>query len=435
MSTSSALIIVIVAILLSAFFAGMEIAFVSANKVRVEIDVKKAGLINRIIHVFYNHSDMFISTMLIGNNVVNVIYSMAMASLLTIPLKAYVGDNEFLLLLLITIISTVIILITGEFLPKAVFRINPNYSLRMFSLPLFMCYLVLYPISKFTEWLSQGIMHLFGVKTDKEKLGTLSVEELDAYLQDNIDKKEDEHKEVDREMKIFENALDFSDTHLRDCMVPRNEIVGVDIAEATRDDLVKLFSKTGLSKLVVYHDDIDNVMGFISVSELFVTDVNWKDQVKPVLFAPETMLAKVMMQNLLHEKRSMAIVVDEFGGTAGMVTLEDLVEEIFGDIEDEHDRNRNKLVARQIGDNTYEFSGRKEIEEINEEFHLDLPESDEYQTIAGLILHELEAMPNEGDHIEVEGGYTLTVLRKSAARIELVRVVASGNNDKEAHDE
>ncbi len=435
MSTSSALIIVIVAILLSAFFAGMEIAFVSANKVRVEIDVKKAGLINRIIHVFYNHSDMFISTMLIGNNVVNVIYSMAMASLLTIPLKAYVGDNEFLLLLLITIISTVIILITGEFLPKAVFRINPNYSLRMFSLPLFMCYLVLYPISKFTEWLSQGIMHLFGVKTDKEKLGTLSVEELDAYLQDNIDKKEDEHKEVDREMKIFENALDFSDTHLRDCMVPRNEIVGVDIAEATRDDLVKLFSKTGLSKLVVYHDDIDNVMGFISVSELFVTDVNWKDQVKPVLFAPETMLAKVMMQNLLHEKRSMAIVVDEFGGTAGMVTLEDLVEEIFGDIEDEHDRNRNKLVARRIDDNTYEFSGRKEIEEINEEFHLDLPEDDDYQTIAGLILNKLEAIPNEGDKVEIDGNYVLTVLRKTAARVELVRVEVLPQEEKEKRND
>lgn len=432
---SSAWIIVIVSILLSAFFSGMEIAFVSANKVRVEIDVKKAGLINRIIHVFYNHSDMFISTLLIGNNVVNVVYSIAMSTLLTDPLNHIVGGNEFVMLLLITIISTIFILITGEFLPKAIFRINPNYSLRMFSLPLFTCYLVLYPISKFTEWISQGVMRLLGIKSDKAEIGSLSLEELDAYLQENIDKKEDENVEVDREMKIFENALDFSDTHLRDCMVPRNEIVGVDIADTTRDDLVQLFGKTGLSKLVVYHDDIDNVLGFISVSELFVTDVNWKDQVKPVLFAPETMLAKVMMQNLLHEKRSMAIVVDEFGGTAGMVTLEDLVEEIFGDIEDEHDRNRNKLVARQVGDNTYEFSGRKEIEEINEEFHLDLPESDEYQTIAGLILHELEAMPNEGDHIEVEGGYTLTVLRKSAARIELVRVVASDDNGKEEHDE
>ena len=435
-SSSAWIIVMVVSILLSAFFSGMEIAFVSANKVRVEIDVKKSGLINRIIHVFYNHSDMFISTLLIGNNVVNVVYSIAMSALLTEPLKhTAVGGNEVLMLLLITLISTVLILITGEFLPKAIFRINPNYSLRMFSLPLFMCYLVLYPISKFTEWISQGVMRLLGIKADKSEIGSLSLEELDAYLQENIDKKEDENVEVDREMKIFENALDFSDTHLRDCMVPRNEIVGVDIADTTRDDLVQLFGKTGLSKLVVYHDDIDNVLGFISVSELFVTDVNWKDQVKPVLFAPETMLAKVMMQNLLHEKRSMAIVVDEFGGTAGMVTLEDLVEEIFGDIEDEHDRNLNKLVARQIGDNTYEFSGRKEIEEINEEFHLDLPESDEYQTIAGLILHELEAMPNEGDHIEVEGGYTLTVLRKSAARIELVRVVASGNNDKEAHDE
>lgn len=412
--------------LLSAFFAGMEIAFVSANKVRIEIDTKKGGLVNRIINMFYSHSDMFISTMLVGNNVVNVVYSMAMANLIGKPINDMLGGNEFGQLVLVTIIGTVIILITGEFLPKAVFRINPNASLRMFSLPLFMCYCLLYPLSRFTEMLSQLLMRIFGIKIDKEKMHRLTVEELDAYLQETIDKREDKNEEVEREVKIFENALDFSDTHLRDCMVPRNEIVAVDINETDRDGLVEIFSKTGLSKLVVYHDDIDNVLGFISVSELFVTDVNWKDQMKPVLFAPETMLAKNMMQSLLKERRSMAIVVDEFGGTSGMVTLEDLVEEIFGDIQDEHDRNR--LVARKLNESTFEFSGRMEIEEINESYHLDIPESDDYQTIAGLLLTHLGAIPNEGDTIDFKS-FKVTVLKKSAARVELVRVVVTDTEE------
>ncbi len=425
LSTNS-LTLVLVTMLLSAFFAGMEIAFVSANKVRLEIDTQKGGLVNRIINMFYSHSDMFISSMLVGNNVVNVVYSMAMADLIGSPINKMLGGNEFLQLLIVTIIGTVIILITGEFLPKAVFRINPNASLRMFSLPLFVFYCVLYPLSRFTEILSQLLMRLFGVKIDRTKMDRLTVEDLDAYLQETIDKREDENEEVDREVKIFENALDFSDTHLRDCMVPRNEIVAVDINDTDRDGLVKIFSKTGLSKLVVYHDDIDNVLGFISVSELFVTDVNWKDQMKPVLFAPETMLAKNMMQSLLKEHRSMAIVVDEFGGTSGLVTLEDLVEEIFGDIQDEHDRNH--LVARRLNDTTFEFSGRVEIEEINDVYHLDIPESDDYQTIAGLLFTHLGAIPNEGDTIEF-GDFKVTVVKKNGARVELVRVVVS----KKAH--
>lgn len=414
------LIIALVAMLFSAFFSGMEIAFVSSNKVRAEIDIKKGGLVNRILNVFYGDSHMFISTMLIGNNVVNVIYDIAMVQLLTIPLKPLVGDNDALLMILQTLIATVLVLIMCEFLPKAIFRINPNYSLRTFSVPLFTCYCILYPISRFTELLSQGLMRLLGIKAGKERIGALSVQELDAYLQENIDKQEDMNQEVEREVKIFENALDFSDTHLRDCMVPRNEIIGVDIADTTREQLVELFTRSGLSKLVVYHDDVDNVLGFIQVSELFVTDVNWKDQVKPVLFAPETMLAKQMMQNLLKEKRSMAIVIDEFGGTSGMVTLEDLVEEIFGDIEDEHDRRR--LVSRKIDENTFEFSGRIEIEQVNETYHLDLPESDDYQTLAGLLMHHLGAIPAEGECVDIDN-FKFTVLKKVGPRLELIRLV------------
>ncbi len=420
----SPLIIVLISIALSGFFSGMEIAFVSSSKVRAEMDIARGGIINRAINVFYSHRDMFISTLLVGNNIVNVVYSIAMAKLLTQPLKPLVGGNDFLELLLITVISTIIILLTGEFLPKAVFRINPNYSLRTFSLPLFMCYCLLYPISRFTQLLSAWLMRLLGIKVKNERLGLITVDELDAYLQENIDKHEDENKEVEHEVKLFENALDFSDTRLRDCMVPRNEMVAVDITHTTRDQLVSLFSQSGLSKIVVYRDEIDQVIGFIQVSELFVPEVDWKTRIKPVLFAPETLLARKMMQNLLDKKRSMAIVLDEFGGTSGMVTLEDLVEEIFGEIEDEHDRNR--LTARQIDDHTYELSGRMEIEEINERFHLDLPESDDYQTIAGYLLHLQEAIPAVGERIETEP-YDFEVVRKTAARIELVRLTVKDN--------
>lgn len=417
------LILTISALVLSGFFSGMEIAFVSSNKVKAEIDIKKGGLVSQILNIFYAHRETFISTMLVGNNIVNVVYGIGIAWLLKGPLEQWLGaDNDALVLLVQTIISTAIVLVMSEFLPKTMFRINPNRSLRFFAVPLLFLYLLLYPISQFTSWLSAILMRLFGIKNEKKEIRLISVGELDDYLQENIDKSEDENREVEREVKIFENALDFSDTRLRDCMIPRNEIVGVDIAETSRQELSQLFTKSGLSKLVVYHDDIDNVLGFIQVSELFKPDVNWKDQIKPVIIAPETMLAKKMMQNLLKEKKSLAIVVDEFGGTAGMVTLEDLVEEIFGDIEDEHDRR--KLIARKTGENTYELSGRMEIERINEMFDLDLPESDDYQTIAGYIVNRLEVIPNQGEQHTIDQ-FTVTITKKSGARLELITLTVN----------
>lgn len=405
--------------LLSAFFSGMEIAFVASNKVRAEIDIARGGLINRILNTFYTHREMFISTLLIGNNIVNVVYSMAMTMLLGGYINSLVGGNEAVQLLVLTLVSTLIVLVACEFLPKTVFRINPNESLRMFSLPLYTCYLLLYPISRFTQLLSAGLMRLFGVKINKAQMGIISVDELDAYLQENIDQREEDNQEVEHEVKFFENALDFSDTRLRDCMVPRNEIVAVDINDTTRNELVEIFSRSGLSKIVVYKEDIDNVIGFIQVSELFVTDIDWKTRIKPVLFAPETLLARKMMQNLLDKKRSMAIVLDEFGGTSGMLTLEDLVEEIFGEFDDEHDRNQ--LVAKQIDEHNYELSGRMEIEEINERFHLGIPESDDYQTIAGYVLYNHEEIPSVGDVIEIDD-FSITVVKKTAARLELLHV-------------
>lgn len=417
------LILTIIALVFSGFFSGMEIAFVSQNKVKAEIDIKKGGLVSQILNIFYAHRETFISTMLVGNNIVNVVYGIGIAWLLKSPLERWLGtENEALVLLVQTLISTAIVLVMSEFMPKTMFRINPNRSLKIFAVPLLFLYLILYPISQFTSWLSSIIMRIFGIKNEKNEIRLISVGELDDYLQENIDKSEDENREVEREVKLFENALDFSDTRLRDCMIPRNEIVGVDIAETSREELSKLFTRSGLSKLVVYHDDIDNVLGFIQVSEMFKPDVNWKDQIKPVIIAPETMLAKKMMQNLLKEKKSMAIVVDEFGGTAGMVTLEDLVEEIFGDIEDEHDRR--KLIARKTGENSYELSGRMEIERINEMFDLDLPESDDYQTIAGYIVNRLEVIPNQGEEHIIDQ-FTVNITKKSGARLELITLTVN----------
>ncbi len=430
MSTTVWLIILVVSIVLSGFFSGMEIAFVSSNKVRANIDIAHKGVTNRVLSTFYGHSEMFISTLLIGNNIVNVVYSIAFSALLLKPVEAWIHDDA-LSLALITVLSTLLILLTGEFIPKTVFRLNPNGSLRMFSLPLMMFYWVLYPISRFTELLSAGLMRLLGIEIKDDRVGVLTVDELGDFVQQTIDNREDRHEEVDPDFKFFNNALSLKNTHLHDCMVPRNEIVAVDINDVTRDELVDTFTRTGLSKVVVYRDDIDNVIGFIQVSELFVPEVDWKTRLKPVLFAPETMAASKMMHRLMDQRRSMAIVIDEFGGTSGMVTLEDLVEEIFGEIEDEHDRNR--LVAKQIDADTYEFSGRMEVEEINERFDLDLAESDDYQTLAGLIINHCEEIPAEGQTLRIDG-FDYTITRKTAARIVLVtlkRVQSSLNSPPE----
>ncbi len=418
-ATITVLTVTLISMVFSAFFSGMEIAFISSNKVRVGIDTQKGGLTSRIIDTFYKHSDMFISTMLVGNNIMLVVYGMGMAKLCEPWLNTILGGSEALVLVAQTLISTGIILITGEFFPKTIFRVNPNDSLRTFATPLYLIYLLLYPVSLLTSATSSLLMRIFGVKLEHTRVRAITMGELDAYLQENIENTEDENKEVEREVKIFQNAIDFSSTHLRDCMVPRNEMVAVNIDTTDREELSRRFTRSGLSKIVVYRDDIDNVLGYIHVSELFTPQNNWKECIKPVMFAPETMLANKMMQSLLKEKRSMAVVIDEFGGTAGIVTLEDLVEEIFGEIEDEHDHNR--LIARQTSEGTFEFSGRMEIEEINEKFHLDIPESDEYQTIAGYILFNLEEIPSQGDTTTLDGKQ-YTILKKSAARLELIQV-------------
>lgn len=417
MDLTSALIITIVAILFSGFFSGSEIAFMQSSKVRIGIDASKGGIINRIISGFNRSQDMFISTLLVGNNIVLVIYGISISVIIN-PLIERWFPNEAVMLIANTLISTAIILITGEFIPKTTFRINPNATLKICAIPLYIIYIILYPISLFTSAISRGLMKLIGISDKKETADTISIDQLDDYIQQAIDDKS-EGQTVENEVKIFRNAIDFKDTHIRDCMIPRNEITAVNINTTTRQQLLKLFVASGLSKIVVYNDDIDDVRGYIHISELFNPDADWKEHLKPVIFTPETMLANKMMRRLLAEKRSMAIVVDEFGGTAGLVTLEDLVEEIFGEIEDEHDKQR--LIARRIDDNTYEFSGRVEVERINEQFPLELKESEEYQTLAGYILDHLEEIPAQGAQFDIDD-WKFTILKTSAARIELIRM-------------
>lgn len=412
------IIIALASLVLSAFFSGSEIAYVTSDRVRAEIDMKKGGLLSRILDLFYNHYNFFITTILVGNNVVLVIYGMGAAALLNPWLEANI-HNEGMVLLCSTLISTGVILLTGEFFPKIIFRIDPNRSLRLAALPLWLFYVILYPVTLFTTWLSRLLMRLCGVRDEERHDGLLSVGDLNQYLERTIDDNTDQTQVIENEVKIFHNALDFSSIHLRDCMTPRNEIVAVDITDTTRQQLSDLFTESGRSKIIVYRDDIDNVLGYIHVSELFDPDADWRRCIKPVGFAPETLLANKMMRRLLAEKRSMAIVVDEFGGTSGLVTLEDLVEEIFGDIQDEHDTA--DVPAREVSPGVWEISGRAEIQLLNETLHLDLPEDDDYQTIAGYILNSTGTIPDVGESVDIDG-HRLEILRKSANRLELIRL-------------
>lgn len=416
---SLAIIITVVAILFSGMFSGSEIAYVQSNKVRREIDAARGGWLNNILQTFSHHEDMFISSMLVGNNVVLVIYGISFSAIINPLLEHWFGaGNEALILICNTLLSTTLILITGEFLPKTTFRINPNLMMRMFALPLYLMYLLFYPVSLLVSWISKSLMRLFGLKTPEAASQLLTMDELDDYIQQSIDENTGK-QEVENEVKIFQKAIDFKDTQIAECMTPRNEIVAVPLEGTSREVLLDRFIKTGLSKIVVYKEDIDDVVGYIHVSELFKPEADWTMKLKPVIFTPETMLANKMMHRLLSEKKSMAIIIDEFGGTAGLVTLEDLVEEIFGEIEDEHDRKR--LVARSIGVNSYIFSGRVEISAINEDFGLNIKESDDYHTIAGYILDSLEAFPRQGETFDI-GALRFTIKKMTATRIELVKV-------------
>ena len=429
MDIDSTLPIEIVAVLLlSGFFSGMEIAFVSSNKLRFEMDREQMSFSSRLIDTFYKHPNNFISTLLVGNNIALVVYGILMArlvnELILIPMGIHVRDgecpNDIICLLTQTLLSTMIVLVTGEFLPKTLFKINPNRMLSIFALPAFVFYVLLWPISKFTSSLSKGFLRMAGMKVEKDVGGkTFTKVDLDYLIQSNIDNIDNE-EEIKDEVKIFQNALDFSTVKVGDCIVPRTEIVAVD--ENTEVDRLKaLFVESGYSKIIVYKGDIDNITGFIHSSEMFRLSGNdhWTHRIKDVPIVPETMNAQKLLGTLISQKRSIAVIVDEFGGTSGIVTLEDLVEEIFGEIEDEHDNSN--YTAKDIGGGEYIISARLEIEKANEILGLNLPESDEYITVGGLILHEYQSFPKLNEVVRF-GHWEFKILQNTTTKIELVKL-------------
>lgn len=412
----SLIIGIIITMVFSAFFSGMEIAFVSSNRMLAEMDKERNGFTQRIISLFYAHPNGFVSTMLVGNNIALVIYGILIARLFDNTIFA--GMDAGFTVPADTILSTLIVLFTGEFLPKTLFKANPNRLLAVFSPFVYICYVVLWPISKFSTFLSKVILRVFGLKMDDESADDgFSKVDLDYLVQSSIDNAEKD-SDINDEVKIFQNALDFSDTKVRDCMVPRTEIQAVDW-DASLEELQQKFVESGNSKIVVYKEDIDHIEGYIHSSELFRSPKKWQDHIRTMPFVPETMQAQKLMKIFLQQKKTLGVVVDEFGGTSGLVSLEDIVEEIFGDIEDEHDST--KYVAKQTADGDYLLSARLEIDKVNEMFDLDLPESDEYMTIGGLILHEYQSFPKLNEVVKFDK-YEFKIIKSTSRKIELVQL-------------
>lgn len=412
---------IIVVLAISAFFSGMEIAFVSTNKLRFEMERAQSSLATRVAAIFFEHPNNFISTLLVGNNIALVVYGILIARLLDqlviIPLGI---ANDWLALITQTVISTFIVLVTGEFLPKTLFKLDPNRTLTFFAPLSFVFYIILYPISKFTSGLAKLLLRCFGVRVSHADTDrAFSRVDLDDLIQSSIDSADDEEQITD-EVKIFQNALDFRECRVRDCIVPRTEVVAVDVSE-TLEALKARFVESGCSKLIVYDGDVDNVLGFIHSSEMFRLRPGdaWRQHIREVPIVPETMTAQKLMQLLMQQKKSLAVVVDEFGGTSGICTLEDLVEEIFGDIEDEHDQQQ--YTAKRLPNGEYELSARLEIEKANELLDLDLPESDDYTTVAGLILHEVQRFPKLNEVVRFRN-LEFKILKTTSTKIELVRL-------------
>lgn len=417
MTSMTELIIgLIISMIFSAFFSGMEIAFVSSNRLRAEMDREKNGLSQRAISIFYQHPNNFVSTMLVGNNIALVIYGILFAQIFDATLFYYLSDGARVTA--DTLLSTFVVLFTGEFLPKTIFKSNPNGMLTFFAIPALLCYVILYPVSRFATLLSKGFLFLFGVRINKKNEDKeFTKVDLDYLVQSSIDNASDD-EQIDEEVRIFQNALDFSDTKVRDCMVPRTEIDAVE-DDSSIEQLKQKFIESGHSKIVVYHEDIDHIIGYIHSSELFRNPTDWTKNIRSMTFVPETMSASKMMQTFLAQKKSLGVVVDEFGGTSGLVALEDIVEEIFGDIEDEHDSTN--YVAKQLETGEYLLSARLEIEKVNELFSLELPESDEYMTVGGLILHEYQSFPKLNEIVKI-GHFEFKIIKNTATKIELVRL-------------
>lgn len=410
--------------LFSAFFSGMEIAYVSSNRMLAEVKNENGGLTHRIISFFYLHPNTFVSTMLVGNNIALVIYGILIAKLFDNTIFA--GRSEAFTVTADTIISTFIVLFTGEFIPKTIFKNNANRLLSAFAIPAAVCYVVLYPISRFCSLLSKMLLKVLGVKVNREqKKEEFTKVDLDYLVQQSIDKAEDE-EEIQEEVRIFQNALELSETKVRDCMIPRTEINAVEISTPL-EELTQRFIESGRSKIIVYEEDIDNIVGYIHSQEMFrMKREKWQKHVRQMAFVPETMAAHKLMHTLLQQKMSLAVVVDEFGGTSGIVALEDIVEEIIGEIEDEHDVQNYE--CRQTNDGGYLVSARLEVERVNEILNIELPESDDYKTIGGLILDRKQSFPKLNEIVSIDE-WQCKILQNTKTRIELVKFMKNSDKD------
>ena len=435
---TSLIIGLIVTMAFSAFFSGMEIAFVSSNRLLAEVEREQNSLSQRAIDLFYRHPSNFVSTMLVGNNIALVIYGILFALIFDQTLFSALDDAWRVTA--DTLLSTLVVLFTGEFLPKTIFKANANALLSFFALPAWLCYVLLWPVSRFATLLSKWLLRLFGVRMNNEGgEREFTKVDLDYLVQTSIDNARSD-EQIDEEVRIFQNALDFSDTRVRDCMVPRTEIDAIEDS-ATIDELRQRFVESGHSKIVVYHEDIDHIIGYIHSQEMFrlssrlstlnaqlsTLNTQLKEFIRPMTFVPETMLASKMMQTLLQQKKSLGVVIDEFGGTSGLISLEDIVEEIFGDIEDEHDSV--SYVAKRLDNGDYMLSARLEIAKVNELFDLDLPESDEYMTVGGFILHEYQSFPKLNETVTL-GHFEFKIIKNTATKIELVRLKVNESDNK-----
>ena len=407
---------IFITLLLSAFFSGMEIAFVSSNRMLAEMDKGTSRLTRRLQTFFYKNPNDFVSTMLVGNNIVLVVYGIFVARLLDNTI--FKGLDPAISVTADTILSTLVVLFTGEFLPKTLFKSNPNKFFSFFVFPAYLFYLLLWPVSRFSTFLSKILLKISGVKVGKDNDdGEFSKVDLDYLVQSSIDNASD-NSQIDDEVRIFQNALEFSDTKVRDCMVPRTEICAVE-KSSSLSDLKNIFIESGKSKILVYDNDIDHIIGYIHSLELFRNPNDWHNHIRTMPFVPETMSARKMMQTFLQQKKSLGVVIDEFGGTSGIISLEDIVEEIFGDIEDEHDNSN--YIAQKNPDGSYLLSARLEIDKVNDLFSLDIPESEDYMTIGGFILHEYENFPKLNEVVRI-GRFEFKIIKNTMTKIELVRL-------------
>lgn len=406
------LLIILISMLLSAFFSGMEIAFVSSNKMHLELEKKKDTLLAKVLKRLTQKPSKFITTMLVGNNISLVIYGYFMGDLLMGLFGGYI-QNEFLLLLTQTFISTIVILVTAEFLPKAVFRIYANETMNLFAFPAYFFFLLFYVFSRFITALSDFFLRvLFNAREDQVQLAFTKAE-LGHYIDEQLESAEDQ---VDSEIQIFQNALDFHNVKAREAMIPRTEIVAVEVHDST-NNLKQLFTDTGMSKIMVYNNSLDDIIGYAHFFDLFKKPKNIRSILLPIEIVPETMMIHDILNDLILKSKSVAIVLDEYGGTSGLITIEDIIEELFGDIEDEHDSFN--LLEEKINDREFKFSTRLEVDYINEEYGLNLAEDSTYETLGGLIVNHTENIPSIGEIIEIDN-YRFTILKVTASKIEEV---------------